>query len=70
MSKFKGLLISGPCSAESKRQVYDTALKLKQSNIDFFRAGIWKPRTRPGGFEGIGVKGLNWLKEVKVKNRN
>lgn len=59
------LLIAGPCSAESRDQVYNTALELKSCNIDYFRAGIWKPRTRPGGFEGIGVSGLKWLQEIQ-----
>lgn len=67
---FEGLLITGPCSAESRTQIYETALNLKDvnPNNDFlFRAGIWKPRTRPGGFEGIGVMGLRWLSEVQDK---
>mgnify|MGYP002725467105 CR=1 FL=1 len=62
----KPLVISGPCSAESENQVVQTALRLatiKQVNV--FRAGIWKPRTRPGDFDGVGEKGLKWLKQVK-----
>lgn len=59
------LMIAGPCSAESEDQVKETALGLKNSNIDIFRAGIWKPRTRPGSFEGVGEKGLPWLKHAK-----
>ena len=60
------LVISGPCSAESEDQVLQTAIELsKIPNVKIFRAGIWKPRTRPGLFEGVGVKGLEWLKQVK-----
>lgn len=60
------LVISGPCSAESEDQVLQTAIELsKIPNVKIFRAGIWKPRTRPGLFEGVGVKGLHWLKQVK-----
>lgn len=62
------LFIAGPCSAETFDQVFQTAKYLKQSGkIDLYRAGIWKPRTRPGGFEGMGEEGLKWLKEVKEK---
>ncbi len=59
------LVIAGPCSAESEKQVLDTAKQLGENGIQIFRAGIWKPRTRPGNFEGIGSKGLPWLKRVK-----
>src|SRR6056297_199916 len=60
------IIISGPCAAESEEQVLQTANKLgKSGKIHLFRAGIWKPRTRPGAFEGIGEKGLEWLKQVK-----
>ena len=60
------LVISGPCSAESELQVLQTATELsKIPNVKIFRAGIWKPRTRPGLFEGVGIKGLKWLKKVK-----
>ncbi|MDD2345289.1 MAG: bifunctional 3-deoxy-7-phosphoheptulonate synthase/chorismate mutase type II [Bacteroidales bacterium] len=58
-------LIAGPCSAESKEQLFNTASELKKLNIKYFRAGIWKPRTRPGDFEGVGSIGLKWLQEVK-----
>ncbi len=61
------LIISGPCSAESEEQLLKTAQKLKQINVDIFRAGVWKPRTRPNGFEGIGVPALEWLKNVKIE---
>lgn len=59
------ILIAGPCSAETEEQVLTTARGLKNQGIDLFRAGIWKPRTRPGAFEGIGAQGLPWLKMVK-----
>lgn len=58
------LLIAGPCSAETQEQVLSTAVALKDK-VHFFRAGIWKPRTRPGGFEGVGAIGLQWLQKVK-----
>ena len=61
--KKKPYIISGPCSAESEKQLLDTAKQLvKQSSIDCLRAGIWKPRTRPNSFEGVGEIGLKWLK--------
>jgi chorismate mutase len=59
------VVIAGPCSAESESQVMDTATQLAANGIKVFRAGIWKPRTKPGGFEGVGVEGLAWLKRVK-----
>ena len=59
------LIIAGPCSAETEEQVMSTAKQLADKGIKLFRAGIWKPRTKPGGFEGVGVDGLAWLKEVK-----
>ncbi|MGM0498164.1 MAG: 3-deoxy-7-phosphoheptulonate synthase, partial [Bacteroidota bacterium] len=59
------ILIAGPCSAESEHQLLETANALKQEQIHLFRAGIWKPRTRPGGFQGSGSKALPWLKKVK-----
>lgn len=60
------LIISGPCSAETEEQVIDTATRLaKTGKVDVLRAGIWKPRTRPGMFEGIGAKGLPWLQQAK-----
>ncbi len=62
----KPLIISGPCSAESQEQVLETARQIKKhTNTSVFRAGIWKPRSRPGTFEGIGELGLKWLQEVK-----
>lgn len=60
------LIISGPCSAETEEQVVETAVRLhKTGKVDVMRAGIWKPRTRPGSFEGIGTKGLPWLQQAK-----
>jgi chorismate mutase len=59
------LVISGPCSAETEEQVMATAALLASKGIRIFRAGIWKPRTKPGGFEGVGVDGLPWLTRVK-----
>lgn len=59
------IIIAGPCSAETEEQVLQTARELAPQNIDLFRAGIWKPRTRPGSFEGVGTPGLKWLKKVK-----
>lgn len=61
----KPLIIAGPCSAETEEQVMDTAGRLASKGIKMFRAGIWKPRTKPGGFEGIGVEGLAWMQRVK-----
>lgn len=59
------LLIAGPCSAETEEQVMETARQLAAKGVKIFRAGIWKPRTKPGGFEGNGVTALPWLKRVK-----
>ncbi|MDP2060906.1 MAG: 3-deoxy-7-phosphoheptulonate synthase, partial [Flavobacteriaceae bacterium] len=59
------LLIAGPCSAETEQQVLDTAHQLKDTDTTVFRAGIWKPRTRPGMFEGVGAIGLKWMKRAK-----
>ena len=61
----KPMIIAGPCSAETEEQVMCTAENLVQNGIKMFRAGIWKPRTKPGGFEGVGIKGLSWMKRVK-----
>ncbi|MBO5816179.1 MAG: bifunctional 3-deoxy-7-phosphoheptulonate synthase/chorismate mutase type II [Bacteroidales bacterium] len=58
-------VVAGPCSAESEEQVMETARDLKGLGINVFRAGIWKPRTHPGCFEGVGVEGLIWLQRVK-----
>lgn len=59
------LVIAGPCSAETEEQVFSTASRLREKGIRIFRAGVWKPRTKPGGFEGVGEKGLPWLRRVK-----
>jgi len=59
------LVIAGPCSAETEEQVLQIATELKNSDVTIFRAGIWKPRTRPGGFEGVGAVGLKWLQKAK-----
>lgn len=59
------LVIAGPCSAETREQVLATARELAANGVKIFRAGIWKPRTKPGGFEGVGREGLEWMKDVK-----
>lgn len=61
------LVIAGPCSAETEEQVLKIAHELKDSDVSIFRAGIWKPRTRPGGFEGVGEIGLKWLQKAKAE---
>ena len=61
------LVIAGPCSAETEEQVLKIAYELKGSDVSIFRAGIWKPRTRPGGFEGVGEIGLKWLQKAKAE---
>ena len=60
------LIIAGPCSAETEEQVLNSAKEIaKIPQVNLFRAGIWKPRTRPGSFEGVGEEGLKWLQKVK-----
>lgn len=59
------VVIAGPCSAETEEQVLKIAHSLKNTDVSFFRAGIWKPRTRPGMFEGVGALGLQWLQRIK-----
>ena len=60
------LLIAGPCSVESEEQLILTARAIKEmGKVDYLRAGIWKPRTNPGGYEGAGIKGLSWLLNAK-----
>ena len=59
------LVIAGPCSAETEEQVLQIAHELKDTDVNYYRAGIWKPRTRPGNFEGVGALGLKWLQKVK-----
>ena len=61
VSEERPLIIAGPCSAETEEQVMTTAKQLADNGTKIFRAGIWKPRTKPGGFEGVGVDGLAWL---------
>ena len=60
-------VIAGPCSAETEEQVMTTARQLAQKGCHMFRAGVWKPRTKPGGFEGHGEKALPWLQRVKAE---
>jgi chorismate mutase len=62
------LKMAGPCSAETEEQVHETAKRLAPYNIDILRAGIWKPRTRPNSFEGVGSVGLKWLKDAGYDN--
>ena len=59
------LVIAGPCSAETEEQVIETARSLAAEGIRIYRAGLWKPRTKPGGFEGVGEKGIAWMQRVK-----
>jgi chorismate mutase len=61
------LVIAGPCSAETEAQVLKIAHELKDSDVSIYRAGIWKPRTRPGGFEGVGAIGLKWMQKAKAE---
>ena len=61
------LVLAGPCSAETEAQVLQIAHELKNSDVSILRAGIWKPRTRPGGFEGVGAIGLKWLQKAKAE---
>jgi chorismate mutase len=64
----KPFLISGPCSAETEEQVLETCQRLAATGkVQALRAGIWKPRTKPGGFEGVGAKGLPWLKKAACR---
>jgi chorismate mutase len=67
VSNQRPVVISGPCSAETEEQVMQAAHALAGKGIKIFRAGIWKPRTKPGGFEGVGSEGLSWLKKVKAE---
>jgi chorismate mutase len=65
VSERRPMVIAGPCSAETEEQVMSTARELAAIDVRIFRAGIWKPRTKPGGFEGVGTQGLEWLQRVK-----
>lgn len=58
-------VVAGPCSAESREQVLEAAAALKAAGVGVLRAGLWKPRTHPGGFEGVGAAGLAWLLEAR-----
>ena len=58
-------VIAGPCSAESESQIFETALQLSKIGVKYYRAGLWKPRTFPNSFEGVGKIGLSWLKKVQ-----
>src|ERR1700687_3984014 len=60
----KKFLIAGPCSVESEEQMLKTAVQLSAHEVTVLRGGVWKPRTRPGSFEGVGVSGLRWLKQA------
>ena len=64
MAAGKKFLIAGPCSVESEEQILRTAMQLSAYEVTLMRGGVWKPRTRPGLFEGVGVKGLMWLKQA------
>lgn len=61
----KPIVIAGPCSAESEQQIFETAKALKSAGVEVLRAGIWKPRTRPNCFEGVGSEGLRWMQKVQ-----
>lgn len=63
--KGKAFIIAGPCSAETREQVKDVAAAISELPVQLFRAGVWKPRTRPGSFEGMGEEALQWLSDVK-----
>lgn len=64
-SSFPYLVFAGPCSAETQEQTYATAKALRAGGVRFFRASLWKPRTRPGSFEGVGREGLPWLRRIE-----
>lgn len=61
----KPVVIAGPCSAESEQQIFETAKALHTAGVEVLRAGIWKPRTRPNCFEGVGAEGLRWMQRVQ-----
>lgn len=67
MEDKRPLIIAGPCSAETEEQVMETARSLAARGVKIFRAGVWKPRTKPGGFEGNGSIAFPWLKRVKAE---
>ena len=64
-STSSAFIVAGPCSAESLEQVMTVALSVKQSGACLFRAGLWKPRTSPNSFAGVGAEGLPWLQQVQ-----
>lgn len=66
-SENKPKIISGPCSAETLEQMEETAKGVNAIGVEVLRAGLWKPRTLPGNFEGVGEKGLSWLRSIKAK---
>ena len=61
----KPAIIAGPCSAETEEQLLETSQRIKEVGVTTIRAGIWKPRTRPNNFEGIGEEALRWIQNVK-----
>ncbi|MCK5536677.1 MAG: 3-deoxy-7-phosphoheptulonate synthase, partial [Bacteroidales bacterium] len=65
LSSDRPFVMAGPCSAETEEQVLKIASQLDKDKVQLFRAGIWKPRTRPNAFEGVGSIGLKWLQTVK-----
>ena len=67
LSRHGLIIIAGPCAAESEEQVLGTALAVAQSGLSLFRAGVWKPRTRPGTFEGMGEAAFPWLRNAREK---
>ena len=67
IEKKRPMVIAGPCSAETEEQVMETAKQLANNGIKIFRAGVWKPRTKPGGFEGKGAEALPWMQCVKAE---
>jgi len=67
IEKKRPMVIAGPCAAETEEQVMDTAKQLANNGIKIFRAGVWKPRTKPGGFEGKGAEALPWMQRVKAE---
>ena len=69
ISTKRPLVIAGPCSAETEKQTMETAKMLSDVGVKIFRAGVWKPRTKPGNFEGVGTIGLKWLQQVKAETK-
>ncbi|MFC1780440.1 3-deoxy-7-phosphoheptulonate synthase [Patescibacteria group bacterium] len=65
--KHKPLIVAGPCSVSSKEQIFDIASKVKDAGAHLLRAQLWKPRTKPNSFQGVGRKGIPWIKELKEK---